>query len=273
MFYKNINILVNFFNLLILYTTINVYSSEKQDKDYPDSDNIFMFDEEIEPFIKSFPQIAKIKMQDLQINENINKENLKKDIYNNEIEIKYNIAKMKQAYFKCLINSLCVKDICTQIGYKSDSTNQLNSFILIEELTKKLDLPKCEKEYLKALEYYDTDNNELAFVHFILASQDNHPYALFYLGNMYSDGIFLQEDKLKAFEYYNKSANLNVPEAMYNVAIYYYNGIGSAKNINKAIHWLEKIAKSKTDLASQAIKTLKLIYSESQNADSSESDS
>src|SRR6185437_12338844 len=56
----------------------------------------------------------------------------------------------------------------------------------------------------------------------------------------YANGIGVDQDYNKAFEYYEKAANMGEKTAMSNVAKYYRNGIGTKKDIQNANYWFRK---------------------------------
>ncbi|RIA98188.1 hypothetical protein C1645_813041, partial [Glomus cerebriforme] len=58
----------------------------------------------------------------------------------------------------------------------------------------------------------------------------------------YFNGIGTSIDKRKAFELYQKAANLGDSTAQYNLAMIYETGIRIERNINQAIYWYEKSA-------------------------------
>jgi TPR repeat protein len=62
------------------------------------------------------------------------------------------------------------------------------------------------------------------------------------LGWCYYKGIGTDVDKQKAFELYQKAANLGNDTAQYNIANMYEYGIGVKKDIDQAIYWYEKSA-------------------------------
>ncbi|OHS96874.1 hypothetical protein TRFO_01947 [Tritrichomonas foetus] len=57
----------------------------------------------------------------------------------------------------------------------------------------------------------------------------------FYLGNLYSLGIFLEQDLNQAIEWYTKSAEQGNPHAQYSLGFYYENGQFVEQNLSKAI--------------------------------------
>ena len=62
------------------------------------------------------------------------------------------------------------------------------------------------------------------------------------LGDAYFDGIRVEQDYAKAFEWYLRAAEQGHGKAQYNVAYAYANGIGTQKNTSEAIKWYGKSA-------------------------------
>ncbi len=62
------------------------------------------------------------------------------------------------------------------------------------------------------------------------------------LGDAYFDGIGIEQDHAKAFEWYLRAAEQGHGKAQYNVAYAYANGIGAQKNTSEAIKWYGKSA-------------------------------
>ncbi len=63
------------------------------------------------------------------------------------------------------------------------------------------------------------------------------------MGYYYHFGIGTGINKKKAFELYQKAANLEHSMAQYNLAYMYENGDGIMKDIDKALYWYNKSAK------------------------------
>ena len=61
----------------------------------------------------------------------------------------------------------------------------------------------------------------------------------------------------KAFELYQKAANLGNGNAQYNLALIYESGNGIEKNIDKAIYWYEKSAKQGHQNSQKQLEKLK----------------
>ena len=75
----------------------------------------------------------------------------------------------------------------------------------------------------------------------------------FMLGRWYKS---LNHDQ-KAFEFYQKAANLGNSVAQHNLACMYKNGVGIEKDINQAIYWYEQSAKQGDQDAQDQLKRLK----------------
>ena len=69
------------------------------------------------------------------------------------------------------------------------------------------------------------------------------------LGDAYYDGIGIEQDHAKAFEWYLRAAEQGHGKAQYNVAYAYANGIGTQKNTSEAIKWFGKSADQGVALA------------------------
>ena len=69
------------------------------------------------------------------------------------------------------------------------------------------------------------------------------------LGDAYFDGIGIEQDHAKAFEWYLRAAGQGHGKAQYNVAYAYANGIGTQKNTSEAIKWFGKSADQGVALA------------------------
>lgn len=87
-----------------------------------------------------------------------------------------------------------------------------------------------------------------AFLYFSRAAYYGDETAYNNLGNMYFNGIYVKEDKAKAFSYYLKAAEKENPEAMYKVALMYEKGVGTTANQRRADAWYKLIEKKGYDL-------------------------
>jgi len=76
------------------------------------------------------------------------------------------------------------------------------------------------------------------------AAAKKHPVALFYLAEAYDAGNGIEQDKLRAFDFYLASAELGFAPAMNNLAAYYWSGTGVEKNEKQAISWYIEAAEN-----------------------------
>ncbi len=76
------------------------------------------------------------------------------------------------------------------------------------------------------------------------------------LGDAYFDGIGIEQDRAKAFEWYLRAAEQGHGKAQYNVAYAYANGIGTQKNTSEAIKWYGKSADQGVALAQYVLAKL-----------------
>lgn len=69
------------------------------------------------------------------------------------------------------------------------------------------------------------------------------PEALFFLGCSYSTGTLgLELDSARAFELYTRAAKAEHPQASYRVAVCYEIGVGTRRDIDKALTWYKRAA-------------------------------
>ena len=137
---------------------------------------------------------------------------------------------------------------------KLQNSEALNSLgiIYLYGLGKQKDLDIAE-EYFKQAdklgdknaknnlgELYRIKNKNSSAEHwFNLAIKDNPYKAYEGLSKMY-----IEQEKFKeAYEYSEKAAELNNPEAEYNLGVFYEQGIYVKKDIKRAMYWYEKAAK------------------------------
>ncbi|MBP5329408.1 MAG: SEL1-like repeat protein [Spirochaetaceae bacterium] len=71
------------------------------------------------------------------------------------------------------------------------------------------------------------------------AAESEQDYALSQLGLMYSLGIHVEKDKLKAFEYYERSAKVGNTNAMYQTSQFYKEGDVIPRDFDKYFYWLK----------------------------------
>ena len=69
------------------------------------------------------------------------------------------------------------------------------------------------------------------------------------LGNCYSYGIGLEQDKLKGLDWYKKAAEKGLSDAIYNVGNCYFHGEGVEKDLSEALKWFQLAAEKKHNVA------------------------
>jgi TPR repeat protein len=77
------------------------------------------------------------------------------------------------------------------------------------------------------------------------------------LGDFNLLGMGINVDKTKAFELYQKAADLGNSTAQCNLAFMYMNGIEIVKNIDKAVYWYKKSAEQGDQDAHNKLEKLK----------------
>lgn len=76
-----------------------------------------------------------------------------------------------------------------------------------------------------------------------LAIKHMYPNAIFFLGSSFNNGTLGQDvDYVKALELYLKAAKLDHSEGCYRVAVCYEFGVGTKRDMDKAVSWYRKAA-------------------------------
>lgn len=81
------------------------------------------------------------------------------------------------------------------------------------------------------------------------SAEKGWPAGQYNLGLLYEQGLYVDEDGAKAFEWYLKAAKQGSVEGMTSVGMCYYNGIGVTPDLDKALSWLNKAAEVKDSRA------------------------
>ncbi|MCG3659941.1 tetratricopeptide repeat-containing protein [Aliarcobacter butzleri] len=109
----------------------------------------------------------------------------------------------------------------------------------IQELSIKED---AKSQYELGKIYRKNGEYIKAFEYFQKSANQGYDKAEFILGYMYSHGEGIEKDYQKAIQWYEKSANQNNSNAQFNLATMYSHGEGIEKDYQKAIEWYEKSA-------------------------------
>ena len=88
-----------------------------------------------------------------------------------------------------------------------------------------------EQDYIFAMEEFTR-----------LADKEENAEARYYIGRMYEQGTGVQQDELKALEFYQQAADQGSASAALKVGNAYYNGKGKEKDYKEAFKWYKKAA-------------------------------
>lgn len=92
----------------------------------------------------------------------------------------------------------------------------------------------------------DKQMHSLAVIYFSMAATKNEPYSVYNLANLYHNGYGVTQNYQKAFELYQKAAELGLPQALFELGNAYekgYHGIVEA-DIVKAVEYYKKGAEA-----------------------------
>jgi len=107
------------------------------------------------------------------------------------------------------------------------------------------------------MKYLDSGETTKAFTEFQKLAKSGDVDASTMLGEMYLDGIGVEQDSKKAYYWIQKAANEGDKEAQYLLGFMYENGIEVKQDITQAVSWYEKAA-NKGDI--MAMYNLAFIY-------------
>ena len=101
-----------------------------------------------------------------------------------------------------------------------------------------------KKPDIKAEDVLVAPNPAQALSWYRLAAQNNLPQAIFNVGVFYENGAVVDKDLNKAFQLVQKAAISGIPQAMFRLAGYYQQGAGVAQDPIAAAGWFERSAKA-----------------------------
>ena len=73
---------------------------------------------------------------------------------------------------------------------------------------------------------------------------------------MFFNGEGVEKDYTRSLYYYQQGAKYNDPRAMYNLALFYENGVYVPKNMDLVIYWLNQASKLGLDAAKDKLNQL-----------------
>jgi TPR repeat protein len=92
------------------------------------------------------------------------------------------------------------------------------------------------------MNYLNSGENQKAFSEFQKLAKSGDLDAATMLGEMYLDGIGVEQDNKKAYYWIQKAANAGDKEAEYLLGFMYENGIEVKESLSQAVIWYEKAA-------------------------------
>ena len=163
------------------------------------------------------------------------------DANSSEIECEYNetqeesIVDANNSEIECESNETQEEAIDNQEEVINNSQVEEKTVILPLEET-----PQVKTIFNAGVEKYSEAIYEEAF--HLFDSIYNYPFASYYLGYLYSEGLGVEKDEAKAFEAYLFAVNNGVNDALTVLADCYYYGLGTNKNDELAIKYYKEAA-------------------------------
>jgi serine/threonine protein kinase len=111
----------------------------------------------------------------------------------------------------------------------------------------------AEEHFRLGTSFYRKKEYEKASEHYLIAAEQGHAKAQFFLGEMYEHGTGVTKDVPKAVEWYHKAAEQGNADAQYTLGTKYRNGKDIAKNEAQAIEWFRKAAEQENTQAQYAL--------------------
>ena len=102
-----------------------------------------------------------------------------------------------------------------------------------------------KKATLEAEDVLIQPNPSAALSWYRLAAQNNVPQAIFNVGLFYENGAVVDKDPAKAFSLVQRAAQASIPQAQFKLGTYYQNGVGVAQDVVAAAGWYQRAAEAK----------------------------
>lgn len=107
--------------------------------------------------------------------------------------------------------------------------------------------------------YWDTDKRKWFEGYYQIATKTHYPLAECQLGYCYLEGIGTEKDITKAVEWTKLAAMHGDRDAQYNLASFYEEGVGLQQDLEKALYWYKQAALQGHDLAINKCKSLQTL--------------
>lgn len=103
-------------------------------------------------------------------------------------------------------------------------------------------LPAFAGPYEDAVKAYNADEYTKAIALFKPLAESGNDNAQWYMGEVYNNGLGVEESSKQAFYWYSLSANNGEALAQKNLAYLYYHGEGTPQDYKSAVKWFKKAA-------------------------------
>lgn len=134
------------------------------------------------------------------------------------------------------------------------------SFLILNVIAIDLQIlePKVDNRHIKKVNNISkqTHINPDLIIELTKSAKKGNARAQFSLGNIYYNGIDIEQDYMLAFYWYMQVAKAGYASAQLNIAKMYEQGLGTTKDIKKAQHWYQQTAKSGNDYAQYRLSEL-----------------
>ncbi|NOZ66314.1 MAG: sel1 repeat family protein [Alphaproteobacteria bacterium] len=119
------------------------------------------------------------------------------------------------------------------------------------------------KSYLLGLSFFQDGDAESALKIWTPLSKQGDPDAQFIIGALYESGQYGYEQSYKkAAELFSSAAEKGHARSQFNLAMFYYDGRGVEKSIDKMVFWLKKAEASGMPEAAAALKEIQKIIAD-----------
>lgn len=108
-------------------------------------------------------------------------------------------------------------------------------------------------------EYFQTGQYEKCFRGHLTLAEGGYPLAECQVGYFYHEGLGVEKDLSKAFEWTKRAAEHGDWDAQYNLAGLYEEGTGTAADLERASYWYQQAAKQNHELALKKCRELGII--------------
>lgn len=108
------------------------------------------------------------------------------------------------------------------------------------------DLDECNR-LIKA--YFETEQYEKCFAGHLALAEGGYPLAECQVGYFYLEGLGVEADASRAFEWTKRAAEHGDRDGQYNLGCFYEEGVGTAPDLEQAKRWYRRAAEQGHDLA------------------------